>query len=147
VESSIAKFDTRITTLESSYEAMRIVDGTQTADISQIRSNLSANDAMTAGINQRVEAGATAIADLVETAKVNGRNIASLDARTSAGFVEVESQLRGTTAMISVVVDAINEKIGTLWHKVIGQPLPESKSIPSNIPAQATTTIGGSAAQ
>jgi hypothetical protein len=147
INSSLAKFDTRVSTVENTQLLMQARSTERDRSISEIRQNLSSNDAQTTALEQRIMANARTIEELGEQSKINIRNIAAIDSKTSAGFVEVESQLRGTTAMLSVVIDSINEKIGTLWHKVIGQPLPESKTLPSNIPAQATTDIGGAATQ
>ena len=145
VESSMAKFDTRITTLESSFSVMRNVDTSQSSDISQISASLSSNDAKTAGIDQKLSSAAKDIEMLQATATQNQKDIRAIDAKTSAGFVEVESQLRGIIATLQVKFDQVEGLASMTYQKVFQVDAPETKPFPADIPAKAFTTIGGDA--
>ena len=145
VESSLAKFDTRITTLESSFSVMRGVDTSQSDEISKISARLSANDAQTAGIDQKLSSAAKDIETLQITASQNQRDIRAIDAKTSAGFVEIESQLRGIIATLQVKFDQVEGLASMTYQKVFLVDAPETKPFPADIPAKAFTTIGGDA--
>jgi hypothetical protein len=117
VESALAKIDTRLTGLESSYELMRGVDSTQNSDIAILRASSSANDTRAASMLQRVESTEKGIDGISEMSRIHSKNISSIDAKTSAGFVEIESQLRGIQAMFIGALDASDRIVGTIWQK------------------------------
>ena len=145
VESSMAKFDTRITTLESSFEVMRDVDTVQSNSIAKLGAELSSNDEKTAGIDQKLSSAAKDIEMLQATATQNQKDIRAIDAKTSAGFVEVESQLRGIIATLQVKFDQVQGLASMTYQKVFQVDAPETKPFPADIPAKAFTTIGGDA--
>jgi chromosome segregation ATPase len=145
VESALAKFDTRITTLESSFSVMQATDGRQDADIVSLRSAQSTSEAKGSAHEQQIAEISRDMARLQDVANTNQRDIRAIDAKTSAGFVEVESQLRGIIATLQVKFDQVEGLASVTYQKVFQVDAPETKPFPADIPAKAFTTIGGDA--
>jgi putative NADH-flavin reductase len=145
VNSSLAKFDTRIATIESNLTVRDANNVRRDGVLAELTENTATNASRIEGNAERIAASSKRLDDLADQAKTNVRNIAAIDARMSAGFVEVESQLRGVQAVFIGALGELRGLVGTVWQKIIGQPLPDAAPLPTNIPAQATTTIGGGA--
>ncbi len=145
VESSLAKFDTRITTLESSFSVMQATDTRQDADIVSLRSSQSTSEAKGSAHEQQIVEISRDMTRMQDVVTTNQRDIRAIDAKTSAGFVEVESQLRGIIATLQVKFDQVEGLASMTYQKVFLVDAPETKPFPADIPAKAFTTIGGDA--
>jgi chromosome segregation ATPase len=147
IQKNLAQFDTSLATIQSDLlvrNANNVRRDTMLADHAE---NISKSIASIEGLQERVSVNTRTLEDVKAQVAVNLRNLASVDAKMSAGFVEVESQMRGLQAMFIGALDSGDRIVRTIWEKVMGLPLPESKPLPTNIPAQAFTTIGGKASE
>ncbi len=132
------KHNEDVLSINASISAVRAAAAERALEAERREARVTANEVARESANRALAGIETEIAEM-------NSHIVAVENQMSSGQIEAETQIRSLNDVMNLEVSSIRQLVETVWARAMGTPLPQNDFRSDNIPAQATTVIGGGA--